>query len=337
MAAARRGATSQTISAIIPCYNGARYIEEAVRSVLAQTRPVDEVIVVDDGSTDDSVAIVERLGVRCVRMPHRSGPAAARNRGVEEASGDLIAFLDADDRWCATHCERVAGLLERHPESAVAFSRVRHFGDGEESLTPIAIPEDETTPALWHLLYGNIVPQSTAIARRSTLVSHGGYDASLSRAEDYELWLRLARTQSFVCIHTVTADYRMHPDQATRDVEGMVQGHLRVKHRFWQEAVGTEPRDVVDRVERVLLAGWNAMLKSAWVHRNERVFRAALSLHELIPGSAASHRKWRSRYRRWWRSWLALSWTWARLPGAAKRIVRPRAKALFARQSAAGG
>src|SRR5207253_8119843 len=103
---------------------------------------------------------------------------------------------------------------ERHPECAVAFSRVRRFGQDEESLTPviigedddetltpIVIPENQAMPVLWHLLRGNLVPQSTVITRRSTLEENGGYDASRSLAEDYELWLRLSQSHPFVCTH----------------------------------------------------------------------------------------------------------------------------------------
>jgi glycosyltransferase involved in cell wall biosynthesis len=89
-----------TISVVIPCYNGARFIRETLESVRAQTRPVLEVIVVDDGSTDDSAAIAESFGplVRVIRQPNQ-GESVARNRGIDEAKGDWIAFLDADDLW----------------------------------------------------------------------------------------------------------------------------------------------------------------------------------------------------------------------------------------------
>jgi glycosyltransferase involved in cell wall biosynthesis len=322
--------TSQSISAVIPCYNGAAFLEEAVRSAMTQTRKVDEVIVIDDGSTDDSRAIAERLGATCIRMPAHSGPGAARNRGIVSARGDVIAFLDADDYWTPTHCEDVAALLERHSDCAVAFSRIRRFDQTEESLSPVYLTEEFATPVLWHLIKDNIVPQSTAVVRRAILLQHGGYDESRWHSEDYELWLRLAQHHLFVCTNTVTASYRLHPGQATRDFERMLRGRWDVKHQFWKDAATRESRVFIRLLEASLLSVWDTTLKGAWWARDERLFLAALALHELVPHSSRARRRWQRRYGASWRAWLMLARAWDGLPGSTKNLARPTLTSLFA-------
>src|SRR5262249_59293001 len=98
---------SPTISVVIPCYNGARFLRETLASVLAQTLPPLEVLVIDDGSTDDSGAVAESFGppVRVIRQPNQ-GESVARNRGIEEAKGEWVGFLDADDLWNPDKLER---------------------------------------------------------------------------------------------------------------------------------------------------------------------------------------------------------------------------------------
>lgn len=118
---------SSRVSAVIPVYNGALYIEEALASVYAQTHQPYEIIVVDDGSVDDSAAIAERAGVRCIRRAHE-GAAAARNAGVQAATGDYIAFLDADDVWMPAKTVLQLGVL-RGGKVDMVFGQVQQFGD----------------------------------------------------------------------------------------------------------------------------------------------------------------------------------------------------------------
>src|SRR5262245_24198684 len=181
------------ITAVIPVYNGAEFLRDAIESVRLQERAVDELIVVDDCSSDLSADLAESLGARCIRQPLNAGPGAARNRGIEAATGDVIAFLDADDRWLASHCGPLVQPLERHPACAVAFSRIRIFGDESSPGSRIYLAEDTPTPVFWHLLYENIVKQSASVVRRDALVRYGAYNELRRYSEDYELWLHLSR------------------------------------------------------------------------------------------------------------------------------------------------
>jgi glycosyltransferase involved in cell wall biosynthesis len=317
------------ISAVIPCYNGAAFLQEALDSIASQTRSVEEVIVVDDGSSDASVEIAHHAGAIVIVLPRNSGPAAARNSGIAAARGELIAFLDADDCWAPMHCEAVATLLERHPECPIAFSRIRRFGD-EDSVSPIYLDEDTPASVLWHMIAENIVPQSAAIVRRETLRAHGGYDETRRYSEDYELWLRLAQKYPFVYTQAVTANYRVHPNQATQNIDRMLRGLWDVKHEFWVNAVKHESPEFVQQLEAMLLAVWGRTLRDAWLERNEIRFRTTLLLHDKVPHSEAMYRRWHRRYRSAWRGWLALARMWERLPGTTKDLIRPALAASFA-------
>src|SRR5687768_8248493 len=117
-----------TVSVVIPCHNGEAFLEETLLSVRAQLRQPDEIIVVDDASTDGSAEIARRLGATCIPTGVNVGLPAARNFGIRHARGSLIALLDADDVWLPDHLRSVVDLLERHPETGVGFGRVRLFG-----------------------------------------------------------------------------------------------------------------------------------------------------------------------------------------------------------------
>lgn len=121
-----------TISAIIPVHNGERYVAEALQSVLEQSRPPDEIIVVDDGSTDGTAAVVREFGaeVRCIHQS-QAGQGAARNRGVSLCQGDLLSFLDADDLWVKDKLLLQKEALARQPDVDMVFGFVQQFNSAE--------------------------------------------------------------------------------------------------------------------------------------------------------------------------------------------------------------
>lgn len=319
--------TRQRISVVIPCYNSARFLDEALRSVHEQTRPVDEIIVVDDASTDESAAIARAAQVTCISLDRNRGPGAARNRGISSSTGDLIAFLDADDYWMPTHIEEVAGLLERYPASVVAFSRIQRFGE-EDVVAPPYVPEGPPSFMFWQLIEENIVAQSSAVVRREVLRNEA-YDESLRYSEDYDLWLRLARRFQFVCTSAVTAGYRVHPNQASRNVTEMVLGRWRVKHRFLTRAKKIEAPEFVAQLEKQMLRAFSYGLQTAWDNRNEAHLRAGLAIHKLVPNSARVHRYWVRRYRLLWPFWLALAGAWGRMLPSVRGYVRPLLTPVF--------
>ena len=181
------------VSVIIPNYNHTRFIRAAIDSALAQTCQPREVIVVDDGSTDDSRAVVAEYGDRVRYIwQENQGLAGARNTGIRAAQGDLIGLLDADDIWYAHYLERMVALAERHPAAAVFYGAARGIDTEGNPLPQLfggpVLPAGEIYQTL---LRANFIIPSTVTFRRSVIVTAGLFDQELRSCEDWDLWLRL--------------------------------------------------------------------------------------------------------------------------------------------------
>jgi glycosyltransferase involved in cell wall biosynthesis len=192
-----------TISAIIPLYNGARFIEDAITSVLAQTRPADEIIVIDDGSTDDGAAIVARLAashpVRLLSQPNR-GQAAARNLGIAHSTGTLIALLDQDDMWYPRHLERLMKPFRRTATRPLGwvYSNLDEVNiDGKmvvrECLNSAIGVQHPKRDLIGCLSTDMFVLPSASLISRAAFDAVGGFDERLSGFEDDDLFVRLFR------------------------------------------------------------------------------------------------------------------------------------------------
>ncbi len=172
------------ISVVIPAYNAAGCVGRAIRSALAQTVPAAEIVVVDDGSTDDTGAVVESFGaaVRLIRREN-GGPAAARNTGVKAATGDWLALLDADDTW---RTDKLAQQLPFLVDPAVGIVHAR-----KTLSRGVEIPPYIDFDLLWAR---NCIINSSAVVRRSCYDEIGGFDENrrLLGVEDYNFWLRAA-------------------------------------------------------------------------------------------------------------------------------------------------
>jgi glycosyltransferase involved in cell wall biosynthesis len=210
------------VSVIIPAYNSAAYLGEAIRSVLAQTYPKIEILVVDDGSTDDTPRALEPFGER-VRLfrQERAGPSAARNRGILNARGNFIAFLDADDVWRPDKLARQVEMMNRHPEVVLCYTDFSRGPDGQ--------PTDESQlkhyehpglgDAFCALLRNNFLVTPAVVVRRDILATSGLFDPWLRGSEDLELWLRLAHLGKFACVDEVLVGVRRNEANTTKTLE----------------------------------------------------------------------------------------------------------------------
>lgn len=208
------------VSVIIPTFNATCTIAKAVESVLAQTFRDLEIIVVDDGSTDDTAAIAAAYRDRIIYIYQENQErAAARNRGLAEASGEYVAFLDADDLWAPAKLERQVAVLDAHPEVLVVYSQATVIdGAGRPRLSgyrprTLGSGPDEPAFMLDRLVLSNCVPMSTSVARLTAVRESGGFDVRFRYPEDWDLWLRLASRGRFTFLAEPLASYRVESEE----------------------------------------------------------------------------------------------------------------------------
>lgn len=242
------------ISVIIPCYNQAQFLGEAIESVRAQSYPHAEIVVVDDGSTDDPAEVVRHHpGVGFFRQQNQ-GPAAARNTGFRQSKGLYATFLDADDRLLPDALEIGARHLAANPECAFVSGHCRYIAaNGSPLPTPRQpVVDSEHYLALLHKNY--VWAGSTVLHRRECLAAVGGYNTSLSvkGAEDYELYLRVSREYPVFCHGETVAEYRQYETYGV-NVSGnpgmMLRSTLSALRGQWNHVKGNE------RFERVYRQG----------------------------------------------------------------------------------
>jgi glycosyltransferase involved in cell wall biosynthesis len=201
------------VSVVIPAYNVEDCLARAIGSVLAQTSPPAEILVVDDGSSDGTRRVAEKFGerIRLVSHPH-AGAAAARNLGIAASSEKLVAFLDADDEWLDSKLARQVPL-HSDPELVFSFSRSNEFSIAGEDLgdTFADFRASRGADAWRSLLAVNCIATPTVIARRADLVAVGGFDRRLKVAEDQDMWIRLALRGPIDFIDESLARIHMRP------------------------------------------------------------------------------------------------------------------------------
>ena len=239
----------------------------------------------------------------------------------------MIAFLDADDWWDPGHTDAVIGLLDRFPDAGVAFSRIRRRGawTGESARF---IPADQPMDVFWVQLRDNIVPQMAVAVRRDALLAAGGYDEAMRYAEDYDLWLRLARRHvPFVCTHEVTANYRGHDSQATDQPSELIRGAYLARQRVYRSVLAEEP-DTAERVAGELRRVWERLLHQAWRSRDPAFYALAIDLGDPRPGGAGIQRRWR-RARALWPPGSPPRRSWDRIPPRARQALRAPLRGLF--------
>jgi len=227
------------ISVVMPCYNACAYLELTLRSVLSQSVADLEIVLVDDGSTDDPEAIVRAIGdarIRYQRTPPSGGPSRPRNLGVEAARGRYVFFFDADDLMLPGKIAAQLELMEREPGLALTFTNFRVVDPQGATLNDDFLAGYETFGRLRGLVAGgagrlprdafylgllraNFIGTSSVAVRREVLAEVGGFDVGLASGEDIDLWLRIARNHDCGYVDVVGHAYRSHPTSVMHQFE----------------------------------------------------------------------------------------------------------------------
>ncbi len=290
--------TESLVSIVIPNYNYGRFLAEAIESALAQTYPHIEVIVVDDGSTDDSCRVLESFGglIRTLFQENR-GPAAARNAGVRVASGANVQFLDADDVLLPRAVERLLEVLQAHPEcglvSGIAIKPSESSGiaaqEGSKKISFISFED---------LVLQNSLVTSCTLARREVLIQNGLFDEDRAwqSIEDYFMWLRISRTSGVCLLVEPLVRYRIHASNISSNQLRQVEREVGLFCRLLEME-----RDA--RVRRLLC------------HKKRRLFHE-WAYHARESGDRALFKKRaRAALLRWpwyWKNWAY--WVFAHFP-----------------------
>jgi len=228
------------ISVIVPCFNQARYLADAVRSILRQTYSQYETVVIDDGSTDETRKVASGFEKAKYYYQENRGLASARNLGIRECRGDFLVFLDADDLLLPAALQVGVDELLAHPECAFVSGDYRRVNANLMPLFKFRARPIRQDHYLAFLRGNYIGMHATVMYRRKPLEEIGGFDESLRACEDYDLYLRVAREYPVRCHGRVVADYRQHDANMSRDPEFMLKWALAV-HRAQYEYVKGYP------------------------------------------------------------------------------------------------
>ena len=275
-----------SVSLVIATFNHARSLDAALDSALAQTLGDLEVIVVDDGSTDDTATVLSRYAhrVRVIRQTNR-GLAAARNAGLAAARGTYVSFLDADDLVMPTKLAEQVALLEASPTIGWTYCDVlietvatghqtrasERFGYGRRTLDGWLFPE---------LIHGNFIPAIAPLIRRTALDSAGGFDDQLTALEDWDLWLRLSLVAEARYSPAVLVRYRIHSGGMSEDRARMDRNRVRVLDKLCRtrpaavQRLGAVGRRIIADTHNWL--GKEAYARGDWTEARRR-FAASLA------------------------------------------------------------
>ena len=258
----------KTVSIIIPTYNYGRFIAEAIESALIQTYRADEIIVVDDGSTDDTEMRVKRFGerVRYIKQQN-SEVSAARNKGIDNSSGDLIAFLDADDTWMPEKIEKQVAKFAEDAEIGLVHCGMREFDSTTGATIELHLDGGEGWVAEDIALGEKCVitgPGGSIVVRRKVFEDVGGFDTRLKNGEDWEFCLRVARKYKIGFVRELLVDYRNHGVNASKNIAEMERSTLMA----WAKAFETD--DIaVQRLRRRSYGNLHKVLAGSYLHNGQ--------------------------------------------------------------------
>jgi glycosyltransferase involved in cell wall biosynthesis len=251
------------VSIITPAFNAARFLHETIESVRSQTFEDWELLIIDDGSTDETVSIVERYvridpRIRLLRQPN-AGPSSARNRGMSAARGELFAFLDSDDQWLPEFLEHQVAVFGKHPETSLVTTNAYFLGGPLHGRTRRRAIDDYPVLTLEQIIADDLAVFIMTVFRRTVYERIGGLDEAQWASEDYDFWIRAALAGFVFRASTQPlALYRRHAGSLSANSARMLKGILHTYSKARQAVRAGSPiqREIdrqIARFERELL------------------------------------------------------------------------------------
>ncbi|WP_165855281.1 glycosyltransferase family 2 protein [Marinobacter sp. JSM 1782161] len=235
------------VSVVIATYNMGHYLPEAIQSVLDQSWQALEVVVVDDGSTDNTAEAMQAFAtderVRYIPTGNQGQPRA-KNRGLEEARGDFIAFCDADDLWSRRKLELQMAYFD-DPAVGVVYSEVSYIDQEGAHINKAQPYERHSGRVTEQLIIKNFVPFGTAVIRRACVEKNGRFDESLPMGIDWDLWLRYSVDWDFQYVNDVTYIYRIWAGQMSKNYRGRYDNAFLILEKF----LSANPNVIPERLE----------------------------------------------------------------------------------------
>lgn len=284
--------TAPTISVVMPVYNGAKTIVETLDSIFGQTRQPDEVIVIDDGSQDNTFDVVTSYSSKIIVIKKKNGGTAnARNLGIERASGDFIAVMDADDLWRA---DKLASQIEFCADADLIYTGVQNFGECDRVASRtfpdgVCVTGDHLGP----LMLDNFIAHSSVLVRREAVLSVGGYDPIIRTAEDWDLWLRMAQAgMRFHGIPEPKTLYRWAADSHSKNhLQACKDRVLALDNAIERSSLKRIPKSLRKEAKK------NVWRTSAWFAANDRPKDAILWYLRALRIQPTSVRTWKELVR----------------------------------------
>jgi len=267
----------KTISVIIPSYNRAHTLPRALDSVLAQTRPADEIIVVDDGSTDDTEQLITHHYPQVIYIKQENqGVSAARNRAIEIAQGEWLALLDSDDQWLPEKLATQLARLDQQPDHKLIHSDEIWIRNG------VRVNQMKKHAKSGGWIFENCLPlcaisPSAAMIHRDLFMETGLFDEALPACEDYDLWLRItARYPVLYCKEALILKYGGHEDQLSQQHWGMDRFRIQALVKCLED--NSLKHDNRAAAQAMLNKKINVVLKGARKHNNTSLINTLESL-----------------------------------------------------------
>lgn len=288
------------VSVIVPTYNCESFVGDAIDSVLRQGERATEIVVVDDGSSDDTLKVLAGFGERVrVFRQENAGPAAARNRAVREARGDYLAFLDGDDLWLPGHA-KLLDYIERVPDTRVIYGdwavwRPREDGTYEapDIPTPTGEPAVDAAGSGWvysRLLFDSIIHIIAAVIHRSVFDAVEGFDETLRTGSDYDFWLRVSRRFPVVKLGWPVAVYRHNHASVTYTLRAEDNAYRLLKRALDTYGLSDDAGHRVDAV-----SAERRLSELAFMHGYRHFWGGDAGIARQAFARSLSHRPWQPK------------------------------------------